>query len=281
MKKLFTYFLIISIGACAQPEIVYNSPAHYDLNNPIKYAMPKDLEEISGISFYKGDHKILYAEQDEEGKLYWLKAGDTKANHFSFGKHGDYEDVALTNNMAVLLRSDGVLFSFPFNGVNMVANNVHEWKNILPSGEYESMYADVADNKLYVLCKNCETDKNNKTSSGYIFQFKDNQSIALIGQFSIIAKDIAKLVLKNKIAFRPSALAKNTLTNQWYIVSSVNKMLVVTDEHFQVKNIYHLDPKLFVQPEGIAFDNEGNLYISNEGAHIQNGTVYKFMYRDK
>lgn len=279
MKRLLIYFTILSATACAQPKPEYNSPPHYDLNHPLEYAMPKELEEISGIAFYKGDSSVLYAEQDEAGKVYWLRPGDTQVNHFDFGKHGDYEDIALTDNMAFLLRSDGVLFGFPFNGVNMTANNVRKWKNILPSGEYESLYADAAHNSLYVLCKNCTTDKNNKTASGYIFEIKANESIALSGTFTIKTRQIAEKAGKKKITFRPSALTKNLLTNEWYILSSVNKMLVVADEDFQVKTVYHLDPELFVQPEGIAFDRHHNLYISSEGAHIQSGMVFKFPYR--
>ena len=278
MKRLPIYFLMLSVTACAQPKPEYNSPPHYDLNNPVKYAMPDDLEEISGIAFYKGDSSILYAEQDEKGKVYWMHPGDDKANHFDFGKHGDYEDIALTDNTAFLLRSDGVLFSFPFNGTNMIADNVQEWKDILPSGEYEAMYADAANSRLYVLCKNCKAD-NNKTTTGYIFQLQHHGSaVSLSGTFSIRAKQITAITGKKIIRLRPSAMTKNLLTNEWYILSSIHKMLVVTDDTFHVTAVYHLDPKLFVQPEGITFDSNHNLYISNEGAHIQSGTVFRFPY---
>lgn len=279
MKRLLIYFTILSATACAQSKQEYNSPVHYDLNHPARYPMPKKLEEISGIAFYKGDSAILYAEQDEAGKVYWLRLGDPHVNHFNFANHGDYEDIALTDKTAFLLRSDGVLFSFPFNGINMAANNVQEWKNILPSGEYESLYADATNNKLYVLCKNCATDKNNKSTSGYMFEILQNDSITLTGRFTIENKQIAEKTGKKKITFRPSALTKNILTNEWYILSSVNKLLVVADENFQVRAVYHLDPKLFVQPEGIAFDRNHNLYISSEGAHVQSGMVFKIPYR--
>lgn len=79
--------------------------------------------------------------------------------------------------------------------------------------------------------------------------------------------------------FRPSALAKNPKTNEWYILSSTNKLLVVADANWKVKTVYPLDLSLFLQPEGIAFDNQNNLYISNEGDKTSKGTVLKFNYK--
>ncbi len=68
----------------------------------------------------------------------------------------------------------------------------------------------------------------------------------------------------HKIVFHPSALAQNPLTREWFVLSSVNKLLVITDENWKVKSVYPLDPSVFNQPEGIAFDQQQNLYISNE-----------------
>ena len=84
-----------------------------------------------------------------------------------------------------------------------------------------------------------------------------------------------------KNGFRPSALAKNPLTKEWYIISAVNKLLVVTDENFKMKDSYALGGNLFNQPEGIAFDKEGNLYISNEGDDITQGNILKFIRQAK
>jgi uncharacterized protein YjiK len=68
------------------------------------------------------------------------------------------------------------------------------------------------------------------------------------------------------------------LTKQWYIVSSVNKVLIVLDDRWQVKGMYPLDPVLFKQPEGLAFDAKGNMYISNEGQQ-GNANVLLFSYK--
>ena len=45
---------------------------------------------------------------------------------------------------------------------------------------------------------------------------------------------------------------------------------------WKIKNVYQLDPAIFHHPEGIAFDEQSNLYISNEGDETQNGNILKF-----
>ncbi|MES2375905.1 MAG: SdiA-regulated family protein [Bacteroidota bacterium] len=286
MKNLkgITVVLLLAVAMLAGLSCIeqkgYTSPPGYDLNKPMKFNMSEGLLEISGIAFHHGNPDSLYAEQDEKGHIYYLKLGDKKTPGYSkFGKSGDYEDIAILNNQVVILRSDGVFFTFPFNQVRSgEIADVQKQEGMLPSGEYESMYADEKTNQLYVLCKNC-SDDTKKSSSGYIFKMAANGAITQSGQFSVDVKDIEAQTGKKKGAFRPSAFAKNQSTNEWYILSSVNKLIVVTDAAFKIKGVYPISPSLFIQPEGIAFDNQNSLYISNEGDQVTPGTVYKFIYK--
>ena len=270
--------VLLGISCTNKPEVIAN-PKGYDLGKPVKYNMHINLTEISGIAFRHGKSDSLYAEEDENGNVYYLKLGDKKVNESRFAKSGDYEDIAISNNYVIILRSDGTLFTFPFNQVrNKEIPGVKKIKDVIPAGEYEGMYADEKTNRLYILCKNCDGDKG-KVSSGYILQLQNDGTVKSAGGFSINVKAVEQLLTgKKKGGFRPSALAKNLNTNEWYILSSVNKVLVVTDASWDVKNVYPLNPKLFNQPEGIAFDDHNNLYISNEGDLVTAGNVLKFNY---
>jgi hypothetical protein len=257
------------------------SPAGYDLGNPVKYDMPAALLEISGISFNNVDNKLIYAEQDEDGNIYYFRPGDKQVKTVKFGKRGDYEDVAIGNNNAVILRSDGEFHSFPISEVTAGnISSVKKFKGLLPPGEYEGLHFDAFTNKLYALCKQCAGSKHDKTCDGYILNLAANGSISKSGGFSIDVKKISALAGgKKKMKFHPSALAKNPLTKQWYILSSVNKLLVVADEAFNVQQVYPLSFK-FVQPEGIVFDRQGNLFISNEGGNTGVGNILLFKFSD-
>jgi hypothetical protein len=285
MRKIISLLIVMFAVAgvllgisCKNKSAVVDNPKGYDLNKPIKYNMHINLTEISGIAFRHGRNDSLYAEEDEDGKIYYLKLGDKKLSESRFAKSGDYEDIAICNNYVIMLKSDGTLFTFLFNQLrNEDIPGVNKIKGVLPAGEYEGMYADEKTNRLYILCKQCNDDKK-KQVSGYILQLQTDGSVKQAGGFGIDAKAIEQLAGKKKGPFRPSALAKNTNTNEWYILSSVNKLLVVADANWVVKSVYPLRPSVFIQPEGIAFDNQHNLYISNEGDLVSPGKVLRFNY---
>jgi len=257
----------------------YDSPKGYNLNKPVKYYMPDGLLEISGIAFSNGKSDSVYAEQDEDGNIYYLKLGDKQVNYSKFGKKGDYEDIAICHKQVIMLRSDGVLFTFPFSQVrNKEIPDVQKLEGLLPDGEYEGMHADEQNGLVYILCKHCTDDNITKSSSGTILALQADGTLKQSGSFSVDVKTIEKITGKKKVNFHPSALTKNSKTNEWYILSSVNKMLVVADSNWKVKAVYSLDPAIFNQPEGIAFDNQYNLYISNEGGKTSAGNILKFNY---
>jgi DNA-binding beta-propeller fold protein YncE len=181
----------------------------------------------------------------------------------------------------IILRSDGVLFEFPFTDKSLEEIiSTKKWTGgLVPKGEYEGLCADESNGMVYVLCKQCESDKPGEATTAYMLRVQPGGSIMPKGSISIDVQAIEELSGKKKLKFFPSALAKNPQTQEWYILSSANKMLVIADNTWRVKEVYPLDPAHFRQPEGIAFDGDNNLYISNEGDAISNGNVLKFVFK--
>ncbi|MBB4106489.1 SdiA-regulated domain-containing protein [Pedobacter zeae] len=249
----------------------------YDLANPVKYNMPNNLFEISGIVFHNGDPKEIFAIQDEDGDLFHLALGAKESKFTKFGGKGDYEDVTIIKNYFIVLKSNGELHTFPVAELGKPeAANVTKTKDLVPKAEYEGLAADEKNSMIYVLTKDSKPDSKAKASSIYGFKVANDASLTAAGEFSLSHKAIEKASGSSKSRFRPSALAKNPKTNEWYILSSVNKLLVITDADFKVKATHALDPDLFNQPEGIAFDRDNNLYISNEGGNLSAGNVLMF-----
>jgi len=268
--------LVFSLGGCdstKKEQVIYKD---YNLDEPDKFNMPESLFEISGIALNQGNPDTLYAIQDEDGRLYRLGWDHPKQLNVKFAKKGDYEDVTILKDNVFILKSNGFLFHFPLSeAIFEEVDEVREYKKILPKGEYEGMFGDEVSGKIYILCKNCEQDNSKNSVTGYIFE-PDKDSAQATGKFSINVGQIKAITGKVERGFRPSGLAKNPLTNDWYIISAVNKLMVVTDSEWKVKEAYPLNGNTFIQPEGIAFDKLGNLYISNEGDDLFSGNILKF-----
>ena len=253
---------------------------NYRMGKPEKFYMPESLLEISGITFNKGENDTIYAVQDEQGRLFRLAWGVKKQVNAKFGKQGDYEDVAIVNEKVVILKSNGSLIIFPFSdAIYEEVDSIRDWKLLLPEGEYEGMYGDEASKSLYVICKNCVGDNSKNSVSGYIYHVGD--SVYQTGTFKIDVNEIKSITGKVKRGFRPSAMAKNPITSDWYFVSALNKLLVVTDSSWKIRETCLLSTNMFNQPEGLAFDKEGNMYISNEGDDLSQGIILKFKRYDK
>lgn len=265
--------LVMGCGLKAKKDESIN---HYAINDPEKFFMPESLLEISGITFRPGNSDSIYAIQDEQGRVFRLKWGVKKQINAKFGKQSDYEDVAILKDKVVILKSNGILFYFPLaDAIYEEVDAVKEIKGLLPEGEYEGMYGDDATGKLYIICKNCKDDDSKTQVTGYVFQFGD--SIYQQGSFHVNVEEIKDIAGKVKRGFRPSGLAKNPVTGEWFMISAVNKLLVVADENWKIKETCFLNSNIFNQPEGIAFDEKGNLYISNEGDDLSQGNILKFV----
>lgn len=247
---------------CNKPER-HSSPAGYDLQKFSLIKLPLELDEISGVAYYPKDTSV-FAINDERGWLYKIGVGSNRnMTRWKFSSGGDFEDLALVDSIFYVLQSNGDLIKISFEDSSlMVKHFPFTYKS---DNEFEILYHDDSKGRLVMICKDCETDKK-KSLSTYTFdpqtgQFSDNS-------FSIDATQIAASIGKKKVRFKPSAAAINPVDSLLYIISSINKLLVVTDRNGNFKQAYPLSSSLFKQPEGMTFTPSGTLIISNESADV-------------
>ena len=250
--------MLASCGASGKGN--YPTPKQYDLNHPYKIDLPAELKEISGIVYYPKDTSV-FSICDNDGWIHKFYLKTKRVQKWKFGKNHDYEDLAVVDSVVYAMSSSGDiartrfyrpgdslhtdLFSFPGGGKN----------------EFESMYYDPAAGTLNMLCKDCAGDKKSSVST-WTFNIATGAYVQSPVQLDV--KPIAKTLGEDKVRFKPSATAIDPLTNELYVISSVNKVLVIADRSGNVKEVYPLDPTIYKQPEGIAFTPTGDLLISNE-----------------
>jgi hypothetical protein len=266
------------LAGCA-PAREQAHPPGYDLANPEVVELPHALDEVSGLAFAPDGQ--LYAVQDEDGRLFRLAPlGNPDPPSLRFGPKGDYEDLAITAQWAVVLRSDGALFCLPTGQLasgGRAEAQVRE--GLLPPGEYEGLCA-LGDTLLGALCKECNTADPRQMGRLYWLRLGAEGPEPSAGGVNLSAAQIAQLAGEGKkFWFAPSAVARHPRTGEWFVLSSVNQLLVMADAQWQPQAAYPLDPAQFAQPEGLAFDAQGNLYLSNERDQRGRATLLRFAYR--
>ncbi len=275
LYMLLIYFsLSIILSGCSPKHAEYKSPPNYDLNTPYIIKLPSELAEISGIAYRSKDNS-LFAESDEKGGLYKIFLNKpTDIRKWKFGHKRDYEDIVLLDSTFYILNNNGYITSLHF-----LQDSIATHEYTFPGtgkNEFEAMYYDDTLKKLMLLCKDCEVDKD-ATVSSYSF---DLQQFTYNTSYVIDAKDIAVLTSPAALKYKPSGASVNPVTGELYILSSINKLLVVADRKGKIKEVYHLDPSLFNQPEGITFSPNGSLFISNEGGKQQQATILFYQFKN-
>jgi uncharacterized protein YjiK len=248
----------------------------YDLANSKKYDLSSNLDEISGITFHPDNSNLLYAIQDEDGKVFTYDLATEKVvDEFTFGKNGDYEGIATDGKYIYVLRSDGDIYYIPFEH-NRDKNSVKIIKNVVPKGEYESLAYQAQDNSLLILCKECKVDKSKATLTGYKFGVLPDGSLNTPSSFAIDLQQLKSLDNTLSTQLKPAAITYNQHSKEWYILSSIDKVLIVADLDFHIKKVIPFKRSQFEQPEGMAISKEGHLYISSEMGNTSSASLYKF-----
>lgn len=269
----------------------------YDLKNPdANFKLPSYLEEISGLSYY-GKDKIACV-QDEKANIYILSIEKDKIiKAYKFGEDADYEDIAIIDKTAYILRNNGQIFRVKnFENKDL---KVKKFQTPLKEkNDTEGMAFDALSNSLLISCKgspsiekenpyegykavyrfDLEKEKLNKTPH-YLIDLERLDGYIDHNVFTKLSIQFAKRLgfIESETNFQPSGIAIHPLSAQIYIISSVGKLLIIMSNSGEILDVRELDSTIFRQPEGICFSPVGDLFISNEGRGGK-GYILKFQY---
>jgi len=234
--------------------------------------LKEELKEISGLAYDKQQNSFV-AINDEQGIIFVLDMNtfDIK-NKFHFGEKGDYEEIKLLEGIIYVLRSDGTIFKMTYTGSDI--SNITTFDYQGPKAEFESFYINQKNNQLVLIPKNSKESKANQSTTGYAIDASTGKFISN-GDFKIDWKELSQSAY-----FHPSAVAIHPKTKEIYVLASIEKALIVLDTSHKLIAEYKLPSKTFQQPEGITFDEQGNLYISNEAGDA-NPTIVKIPIQTK
>lgn len=277
MKRriLQTVILLVLIAGCGAH--VSNTPfaiAGYNCEELLKIELEEPLKEISGLAYDKQRNEFL-AINDEQGLIFVLDAETFKIKtKIHFASKGDYEELQLSEdcNIIYILKSDGTIFKMQYDGSSI--NDVIIFDYTGSKTEFESFYIKPASNELVLIPKKSQSQNIDGEVVGYVV---NSNTGAPIDQkdFKI---DWKKLTIAPGI--HPSGVAIQSSKKEIYVLASVERMLIVLDTSYKIIAEYKLPSSIFQQPEGITFDAQRNLYISNE-ARDTKPTIIKIPIQTK
>jgi uncharacterized protein YjiK len=264
----------------------------YDLSAPDRvYILPPALYEISGLT--ETDASTLACIQDEHGIVFFYDFTRNQiARQINFGWEGDYEDIARVDNRLYVMRSDEFLIEIKdFSSVNF---KTASYATPIPGRNTEGLCYDRKNNRLLIVPKEISDDNPADRDRRFIYGFDLDSgkmikgpvmslNIPMIEEFAV-ANNIKVPVSGKKgekktpdIKLKISAVTVHPLSGRLYVLSGPERLLLVFDMQGNVEYIERLDKELFVQPEGITFTGNGDLFISNEGKHKE-ATLIRFNY---
>ena len=272
----------------------------YDISRPSqRFKLPHRLDEISGLSYF--EQNKLMCIQDEKGTMYVfdLKKGKV-TEKFKFGMGNDYEDIEVVKESAYILQSNGTLHKV--EDFTTGTPQIKKYNTSLSrKNDAEGLAFDAESGALFIACKGSPHLKKKQKAlmkgKKAVYQF-DLHTHKLIKNPAYL---IDKICVKNANEdfqgtnffsklfrlsdpqglsgkFRPAGIAVHPKTKNIYIISSSDNMLIVMNRRGDIIGAVRLSQEVFKQPEGICFNPEGDLFISNE-KRKKRANILQFDYK--
>ncbi len=296
LKLVFISFIMIQ--TCGNQPNTTKFPTEsdsfpYDLSNPSEtFNLDVALREISGLTTSPNSAQLACI-QDERGQLFYIDKTTGKATpSVIFQNSGDFEAIEFVKDTLWATTSKGKLFKI-WN-LNKTPFDVQIFKiESLKNANIEGLGYDALNNRLLLSAKG---DKNDGASLRTVWAFDlQNQTPSVKKAFDVqltdfqaflknktdktyekLSKDYVEKPTSSGFEFGPSGIAVHPLNGHIYIVSATNRTLVVLSAEGKVLEMVKLDKTQFPQPEGLCFDADGTMYISNEAKDNPNASLLVF-----
>lgn len=287
-KIIVSINIIIGFAGCiileeedeSDKSVITSGDFQYDVYSFEKnYKLPGRLQEISGLAYWK--ENILLCVEDENGRLYlYDHAKEEVIQEIKFGKKGDYEGVTQSENIAYVIRSTGKLFYFNIEDEPEVTKVDLPFKS---SNDLEGITKGHKKDEFYIACKQNPELLENGVEGRAVYTYNVKKDKVKTRPYIHLTSDSFKDEIKKAglnpskhMPFLPSGIAVHPITEDVFLISSVGRLLIVLNKSGSIVSMAPLKRSLYRQPEGICFDNEGNMFISSEGRG-KKGYILKFI----
>ncbi len=291
IQRDFLFCLAFAVGIL-QGCSFSDHPFPYDLENPASVqTLSEALREISDLTVI--DSQTVACIQDEEAIIYYLDIrSGAILQQVAFGDKGDFEGIAYDGAILYVLRSDGALFAVRVDDQGKTTTDTMAMD--IPQGNYEGLCYDEGHHRLLIARKSklgkgramkdkrgvFSFDLRTQTASTNAVYVWDVRELQTSPQARGISSSTKKQTKTNPLGlqFGPSAIAIHPISKLLYVLSAVDGILFVFDENGGIVVIKKLPTHLFNKAEGITFQPNGDMLITNEGGN-GHATLLRFRYQ--
>lgn len=242
------------------------------------WELPAQLREVSSIALLPDGRMACV--QDEKGSVFIFNLESSKVEEeYSFGKSGDYEGIAVDGTTAYILRSDGTVFKVDdFMSQNPV---VKQYNSVLASGQNtEGLALDKHNNRLLIACKGHDKSLGENKGIYELDLSSGKMNPEPVVTIPLEQEQLQAAPVKKKEdvydVLQPSSLEIHPQTGEYYVLDAVNNRIMVLDKNGRIQNLAALDKKMLRQAEGLAFADNGDVYIASEGGKKGQGVILKY-----
>ncbi|MFQ5538619.1 MAG: SdiA-regulated domain-containing protein [Gemmatimonadota bacterium] len=228
----------------------------------LHWTLPAALTEISGLAFTPDGR--LYTHHDEAAVIFELDPDSgTVRGWFQVGRpalKGDFEGLTYTGDRFVLLRSSGELLEFkegpPGGTVPFIAHRL-----ALPDDCNAEGLATLAGDTLVAICKN----PSRRRGRMRIYLVSPAPDREVFQRLSVDARPLRKWGMEEEV--HPSGVTPLQGTASFLVVAARENVLLEVDRRGNILGAVQLKRRRHPQPEGIAVDASGRLYLADEGGN--------------
>ena len=255
----------------------------YDLGKPTStFTLPDPLIEISALTDV--DSNTVACVQDETATMYLISLADGHVGSaFPFDGPGDMEGLTNVKGAYYALRSDGLVYHLRFRLQEAVSLTIVDTFRLdVPNHDIEGLGYDERNDRVLVSPKDFVKGSKEARDERVLYAFdpkdpthridtvlhlsiKDLIAQAHASGIAVPEKKTGNDRVVPALKLRYSSVAVQPITDHYYLLSAVDRTLLVVDRQGKLIALEQLDAALLPKPEGITFMANGDLVLSSEG----------------
>lgn len=238
--------------------------ARYDVAGPPadRWELPKALAEISGLAVDARGR--VFAHDDERAIVYQLDLPSRRiVKRFAFGQpavRGDFEAIAVVDGRFVLTTSDGLLYSGPEGQDGEAVPFVKYATGAGALCEVEGLAYDAGDRSFLLACKAPRV----RALRGYLAVLRWSVAGRTLDASPRFLVPLASIASAVGAQFHPSELARDPAGGHLLVLAAREHAIAELAPDGKVVDVVRLRHERHRQPEGLAFDADGSLLVSDE-----------------